>query len=80
MAIQKRYSRKAGKIRLPLNVANDFPPHRINVIDGRLPEGLINSNGLIEGETKEVGTFPLIVLVEDSANNRTEIKVTLEIK
>jgi hypothetical protein len=76
-----RAAHKGARTRREKSDFNTYvPPYRWRVVDGDLPEGLWRLNpltGVIWGPPTEVGEFPLVVEVTDSAGGAATAKVVL---
>jgi hypothetical protein len=56
------------------------PPYNIQIVEGRLPMGLVLNNGALSGTTRFPGTYPLAVTVIDSSSPPQRVTQTLVLR
>jgi hypothetical protein len=61
-------------------VTGGTPPYAIRVVQGRLPTGLTLANGAISGTTRVLGTYPVTLVVTDSATPPTTVRRALALR
>jgi hypothetical protein len=63
-----------------LPITGGTPPYAIRIIDGRLPVGLVLTNGAIAGTTRFAGTYPIKVAVTDAAKPSTTVTQVITLR
>jgi hypothetical protein len=51
-----------------ITVKGGTPPYSVRIAEGRLPHGLVLTNGSLAGVTRYPGLYPLVIAVTDAAS------------
>jgi hypothetical protein len=61
-------------------IAGGIPPYAIRIVEGRLPPGLVLSQGAISGTSRVQGYYPFVVAVTDASSPPASIAQPLAIR